>query len=97
LPPTGGEKKRRCIAVKLSAVLGAEVSMELEAINKLYLELSQIATAKTAREIKLENEIVRLRSYVQRGKDLLHPLTGSKEIDEYRERADQVLKETLSA
>lgn len=28
--------------------------MELETINKLYLELSQIATAKTARELKLE-------------------------------------------
>lgn len=28
--------------------------MELETINKLYLELSQIATAKTAREIELE-------------------------------------------
>jgi hypothetical protein len=29
--------------------------MELETINKLYLELSQVATAKTAREIELEN------------------------------------------
>lgn len=28
--------------------------MELEIVNKLYLELSQIATAKTARELKLE-------------------------------------------
>lgn len=28
--------------------------MELETINKLYLELSQIATAKTKREIELE-------------------------------------------
>lgn len=32
--------------------------MELEIINKLFLELSQIATAKTAREIKLEKEFV---------------------------------------
>ncbi len=31
--------------------------MELEAINKLYLELSQIATAKTAKEIALENRL----------------------------------------
>lgn len=31
--------------------------MELETINKLYLELSQIATAKTAKEIKLEAEL----------------------------------------
>ena len=28
--------------------------MELETINRLYLELSQIATAKTARELDLE-------------------------------------------
>lgn len=28
--------------------------MELETINKLYLELSQIATAKTKRELDLE-------------------------------------------
>lgn len=28
--------------------------MELEIINKLYLELSQVATAKTARELALE-------------------------------------------
>jgi hypothetical protein len=29
--------------------------MELEIVNKLYLELSQIATAKTARELELED------------------------------------------
>lgn len=28
--------------------------MELETVNKLYLELSQVATAKTARELELE-------------------------------------------
>ena len=28
--------------------------MELETINKLYLELSQIATARTAKELALE-------------------------------------------
>lgn len=31
--------------------------MELETINKLYLELSQFATAKTARETELENKL----------------------------------------
>lgn len=36
--------------------------MELETINRLYLELSQIATAKTARELELESEIQQLRS-----------------------------------
>ena len=37
--------------------------MELETINKLYLELSQVATAKTAREIELEqmaNDLTRV-------------------------------------
>lgn len=29
--------------------------MELETINKLYLELSQVATAKTERELALED------------------------------------------
>jgi len=29
--------------------------MELETINKLYLELSQVATAKTGRELELED------------------------------------------
>lgn len=28
--------------------------MQLETINKLYLELSQVATAKTAQELRLE-------------------------------------------
>jgi len=32
--------------------------MELETVNKLYLELSQIATAKTAKELALEDAIV---------------------------------------
>lgn len=31
--------------------------MELETINKLYLELSQVATAKTTRELKLELDL----------------------------------------
>ncbi len=44
----------------------------------------------------LENEIERLRAYVQRGSNLLHSLAGSKEIDEYRERAGKVLLETLN-
>lgn len=43
----------------------------------------------------LENEIVRLRAYVQRGSDLLHPLAGNEEIDMYRGRAEKVLLETL--
>jgi hypothetical protein len=40
--------------------------MELETINKLYLELSQIATAKTARELELEDFLVSARCIAQR-------------------------------
>lgn len=34
------------------------MSLELETINKLYLELSQFTTAKTARELALEKELI---------------------------------------
>lgn len=34
--------------------LQEKIIVELEIINKLYLELSQVATAKTARELELE-------------------------------------------
>ena len=33
--------------------------MELETINKLFLELSQVATAKTAKQIALEDSVAR--------------------------------------
>jgi hypothetical protein len=42
--------------------------MELEIINKLYLELSQVATAKTLKEIALEKRLEKqklLRKLVQ--------------------------------
>lgn len=32
--------------------------MELEIINKLYLELSQIATAKTAKELEMDGDLL---------------------------------------
>ena len=31
--------------------------MELDTINKLYLELSQVATAKTSRELRLQTQL----------------------------------------
>ena len=34
--------------------------MELETINRLYLELSQISTAKTERELELERRVEEL-------------------------------------
>lgn len=44
--------------------------MELETINKLYLELSQFATAKTRRELVLEDLLVSARAIAERkGKD----------------------------
>ncbi len=40
--------------------------MELETVNKLYLELSQIATAKTGRELELEDLLISARCIAQR-------------------------------
>ena len=39
--------------------------MELETINRLYLELSQIATAKTSRELLLEKVLRAARDVVR--------------------------------
>ena len=41
--------------------------MELETVNKLYLELSQVATAKTARELQLVDLLTSARAIAQRG------------------------------
>ena len=44
--------------------------MELETINRLYLELSQFTTAKTAREIELEDLLISARAIAEReGRD----------------------------
>jgi len=40
--------------------------MELETLNKLYLELSQVATAKTARELELEDLLISARAIAER-------------------------------
>lgn len=39
--------------------------MELETVNRLYLELSQIATAKTSRELFLEKVLHAARDVVR--------------------------------
>jgi hypothetical protein len=45
--------------------------MELETINKLYLELAQVATAKTARELELEDVLRSAHAIAARaGKDV---------------------------
>ena len=53
--------------------------MELETVNKLYLELSQFATAKTKRELQLE--------------DLLRRLRGTLLSQSWYDRIDEVLAE----
>lgn len=40
--------------------------MQLETVNKLYLELSQVATAKTERELELEDLLTSARAIAQR-------------------------------
>lgn len=40
--------------------------MNLEIVNKLYLELSQVATAKTARELELEDLLRSARAIAER-------------------------------
>jgi hypothetical protein len=41
--------------------------MELETIDRLYLELSQVTTAKTARELKLEDLLRSAANIAERG------------------------------
>lgn len=40
--------------------------MDLEVINKLFLELSQVATAKTKRELELEDLLTSARAIAER-------------------------------
>ena len=40
--------------------------MELETVNRLYLELSQFATAKTQRELDLEDVLTSARAIAER-------------------------------
>ena len=42
-----------------------------------------------------ENEITRLRSYIQRGISLMGRIKGNNEIDQYKIRAERVLSESL--
>lgn len=43
-----------------------QINMELETINKLFLELSQFATAKTKRELELEDLLTSARCIAER-------------------------------
>lgn len=66
--------------------------MELETINKLYLELSQIATARTAKELALEEAVARrgklpdlspVIAWLENGCD---PKEAAKELRIYQQR-----------
>lgn len=46
--------------------------MELETINRLYLELSQVATAKTKRELELEDILTSVREVCSRKGEDVH-------------------------
>ncbi len=54
--------------------------MQLDMINKLYLELSQVATAKTAREIELENLLARYQAVEANNTELVDLLTSARAI-----------------
>lgn len=56
--------------------------MELKIINKLYLELSQIATAKTAGDLDNEKEIEELHNVIREGMDLICAAMG-RDINDY--------------
>lgn len=56
--------------------------MEIETVNKLFLELSQFATATTAKEVKLKELLVAAKN------ELLH----SNRYYENREKTDLLIK-----
>lgn len=53
--------------------------MELETVNKLYLELSQIATATTAREASLANKAARFAALLWDRYDVCPECGGTKD------------------
>jgi hypothetical protein len=56
--------------------------MELETINRLYLELSQVATANTAREVKLRDQRNSAIVLINRLIEKLHDRTFNDEAAE---------------
>lgn len=79
-----------------------EKDMELETINKLYLELSQIATARTSKEIALEEAVARhttahaseIEALQKRLRDSAGAeqelVTRSRQLDESEARAERL-------
>lgn len=54
--------------------------MELETINKLFLELSQFATAKTKRELQLEDLLRSARAIAERNGENTHWIRFSEAV-----------------
>ena len=63
--------------------------MELETINKLYLELSQIATARTAKELALEEAVARRGKLIQ---DIFNADEGNLSPSLWRRASDELTK-----
>lgn len=53
---------------------------ELETVNRLYLELSQFVTAKTAREIELEQQLAELREVTR---ELANDVEAYADVDRH--------------
>lgn len=62
--------------------------MELETVNKLYLELSQIATAKTEQEIKLRAACTRQGKLLQ---DIINDDATNLSKELHRRVSDELL------
>ena len=67
--------------------------MELETINKLYLELSQITTATTAREILLQKQLAEAQGDARAEQALLKVLAA---VQRYLPPDGPSAKDTLS-
>jgi len=65
--------------------------MDLEIINKLFLELSQISTASTAKEIFLMNELKKANDLLRSASQIANRNGDSVDWESFRSR----LKNTL--
>lgn len=72
--------------------------MELETLNKLYLELSQVATARTARELELQAELNRCQELVLwNGSQLLASELADNIIGDIRQQYSNALTRSDAA
>lgn len=66
--------------------------MQLETINKLFLELSQVATAKTANEIALEDKLKEANLAARKLCDTIEKSGASPELTEISLQASALYK-----